>query len=141
MRKFRKPKAVGRFKKPSDATATKRAAAKAAEADFVSKVRLRSPPPFPSTGAARTRNTHHAHFACACKGFHAPTSHHQQRVISTHRESNPCVLPATAAPSLRISFSLLVPSVALPCRALRLLATPSHFSFPLGFLAALFYFA
>jgi hypothetical protein len=47
MRKFRKPKAVGRFKKPSDATATKRAAAKAAEADFVSKVRLRSPPPPP----------------------------------------------------------------------------------------------
>ena len=39
MRKFRKPKAVGRFKKPSDATATKRAAAKAAETEFVAKVR------------------------------------------------------------------------------------------------------
>lgn len=40
MRKFRKPKAVGRFKKPSDATATKRAAAKAAETEFVAKVRV-----------------------------------------------------------------------------------------------------
>jgi len=48
MRKFRKPKAVGRFKKPSDATATKRAAAKAAETEFVAKVRI-------GTGRGRER--------------------------------------------------------------------------------------
>ena len=38
MRKFRKPRQVGRFKKPSAAVADKRAQAKAAEDAFVAKL-------------------------------------------------------------------------------------------------------
>ena len=40
MRKFRKPKPVGRFKKPSTVVSAKRQAAKDLEDDFVSKLFL-----------------------------------------------------------------------------------------------------